>query len=282
MEAIAAAQFGRHKLLHLVRHAQGRHNLEAEKCGDPLTSFEYLDAELSPLGWQQVRNQRKDVCSSGLLKRIEVVITSPMTRALQTGVGIFHGEDQGLGVAKLKSGDEEITTTVNRPRIIAHELCRERLGRFECDKRRSISQYECCFPAVDFSLIENEHDNLWKGGDEIETHEAVRARAMEFTKWLWEREEKEIAVVSHGVYLQQAMIELITNNLCYPLHNDPLSRFKNCEIRSVFIFNESIIGLGSDALVMKSSNCGRMRIPYGKEQDSAKDNASVEELEVTN
>ncbi|KAK9026375.1 hypothetical protein V6N11_039215 [Hibiscus sabdariffa] len=230
MEAIAAAQFGRHKLLHLVRHAQGRHNLEAEKCGDPLTSFEYLDAELSPLGWQQVRNQRKDVCSSGLLKRIEVVITSPMTRALQTGVGIFHGEDQGLGVAKLKSGDEEITTTVNRPRIIAHELCRERLGRFECDKRRSISQYECCFPAVDFSLIENEHDNLWKGGDEIETHEAVRARAMEFTK--------------------------------------------------------CIIGLGSDALVMKSNNCGRMRIPYGKEQvqikDSAKDNASVEELEVTN
>ncbi|GMJ04274.1 hypothetical protein like AT5G64460 [Hibiscus trionum] len=102
MEGIAVAQFGRHKLLHLVRHAQGRHNLEAEKCRDPLTSFEYLDAELSPLGWQQVRDQRKDVCSSGLVKGIEVVISSPMSRTLQITVGIFHGND-------------EEATTVNGP-----------------------------------------------------------------------------------------------------------------------------------------------------------------------
>ncbi|KAE8729160.1 hypothetical protein F3Y22_tig00003840pilonHSYRG00009 [Hibiscus syriacus] len=259
MEAIAAAQFGRRKLFHLVRHAQGKHNLEAEKSRDPLTSFEYLDAELSPLGWQQVRDQRKDVCSSGLLKGIEVVISSPMSRTLQTAVGIFHGED-----------DEEFTT-VDRPPIIAYELCRERLGKFECDKRRSISHYRSRFPACFNVQIENENDILWKGGDEIETHEAVRARAMKFTQWLWEREEKEIAVVSHGVYLQQAMIELVKNNLCYPLHNDPLSR---------------IIGPGSDAFVMKNTNCGRMRTPYEIEQlqikDSAKKNVSVEEVEVTN
>ncbi|XP_039015530.1 phosphoglycerate mutase-like protein 1 [Hibiscus syriacus] len=274
MEGIAAAQFGRRKLIHLVRHAQGKHNLEADKSRDPLTSFEYLDAELSPLGWQQVRDQRKDVCSSGLLKGIEVVISSPMSRTLQTAVGIFHGED------------DEDSTTVHLPPIIAYELCRERLGKFECDKRRSISHYQSRFPAVDFSLIENEDDILWKGGDQIETHEAVRARAMKFTQWLWEREEKEIAVVSHGVYLQQAMIELIKNNLCYPLHNDPLSRFKNCEIRSVFIFSERITGAGSDAFVMKNTNRGRMRIPCEIEQlqikDSAKENVSVEELEVTN
>ncbi|KAE8690395.1 Detected protein of unknown function [Hibiscus syriacus] len=254
MEGIAAAQFGRRKLIHLVRHAQGKHNLEADKSRDPLTSFEYLDAELSPLGWQQVRDQRKDVCSSGLLKGIEVVISSPMSRTLQTAVGIFHGED------------DEDSTTVHLPPIIAYELCRERL----------------CFDVQ----IENEDDILWKGGDQIETHEAVRARAMKFTQWLWEREEKEIAVVSHGVYLQQAMIELIKNNLCYPLHNDPLSRFKNCEIRSVFIFSERITGAGSDAFVMKNTNRGRMRIPCEIEQlqikDSAKENVSVEELEVTN
>ncbi|XP_039000443.1 phosphoglycerate mutase-like protein 1 isoform X2 [Hibiscus syriacus] len=185
MEGIAAANFGRRKLIHLVRHAQGKHNLEAEKSRDPLTSFDYLDAELSPLGWQQVRDQRKDVCSTGLLKGIEVVISSPMSRTLQTAVGIFHGEDG------------EDSTIVCRAPIIAYELCRERLGKFECDKRRSISHYRSCFPAVDFSLIENEDDVLWKGGDQIETHEAVRARAMKFTQ-------------------------------C----------FKNCEIRSVFLFSE--------------------------------------------
>lgn len=106
-----------------VRHAQGVHNLESEKSRDPLTSFEYFDAELSSQGWQQVIDslrlesfiiciiflcrlpeeccnedivkysgspiytslkqvcdQRRYVCASGLLEKIEVVITSPMTR----------------------------------------------------------------------------------------------------------------------------------------------------------------------------------------------------------
>ncbi|MBA0803938.1 hypothetical protein Gohar_014097, partial [Gossypium harknessii] len=136
-----------------VRHAQGRHNLEAEKSRDPLTSFEYFDAELSSLGWQQVYDKRKYVCSSGLLERIEVVISSPMSRTLQTAVGIFHGEDEtSFEVAKVKSVDETSSITFNPPPIIAYELCRER-------------------------LIENEDDILWKAG-EIETHEEVRARAM--------------------------------------------------------------------------------------------------------
>ncbi|KAH1121793.1 hypothetical protein J1N35_004953 [Gossypium stocksii] len=216
MEAIAALHFGRSKRLHLVRHAQGRHNLEAEKSRDPLTSFKYFDAELSSLGWQQVYDKRKHVCSSGLLERIEVVISSPMSRTLQTAVGIFHGEDEtSFAVAKVKSEDETSSITFNPPPIIAYELCRERLGKYECDKRGSISQYRSRF-----HQIENEDDILWKAG-EIETHEEVRARAMRFFQWLWERKEEEIAVVSHGVFLEQAMIQLINNNVCdYPLIKD--------------------------------------------------------------
>ncbi|XWS21361.1 hypothetical protein CRYUN_Cryun30bG0049000 [Craigia yunnanensis] len=292
MDTISAApslyQFGRHKLLHLVRHAQGVHNLESDKSCDPLTSFEFVDAELSPLGWQQVRDQRKEVCASGLLETIEVVITSPMTRTLETAVGIFLGENQpdrldvtSIADANVKSDE---TSTFNGLPIIAYELCRERMGKYECDKRRTISQYRSRFPAVDFSLIENEDDNLWKA-DERETHEAVKERGMKFIKWLWERKENEIAVVSHGVFLQQAMIELINNNECYPLmDDDPRSRFKNCEIRSVIIFYESVLGLGSDSLSTKTNNCGRIRIPYELElqRDSAKDNVSMEELEVIN
>ncbi|KAA3466502.1 phosphoglycerate mutase-like protein 1 [Gossypium australe] len=160
MEAIAALHLGRSKRLHLlcVRHAQGRHNLEAEKSRDPLTSFEYFDAELSSLGWQQVYDKRKHVCSSGLLERVEVVISSPMSRTLQTAVGIFHGEDEtSFEVAKVKSEDETSSITFNPPPIIAYELCRER-------------------------LVENEDDILWKAG-EIETHEEVGARAMKFFQW---------------------------------------------------------------------------------------------------
>ncbi|MBA0877538.1 hypothetical protein Goshw_002642, partial [Gossypium schwendimanii] len=167
MEAIAALHFGRSKRLHLVRHAQGRHNLEAEKSRDPLTSFEYFDAELSSLGWQQVYDKRKHVCSSGLLERIEVVITSPMSRENMNEIKEEASANTGLVF----------------PKLIFHWQ------------------------------IENEDDILWKAG-EIETHEEVRARGMKFFQWLWARKEKEIAVVSHGVFLEQAMIQLINNNVC--------------------------------------------------------------------
>ncbi|XVE60647.1 hypothetical protein DITRI_Ditri05aG0144800 [Diplodiscus trichospermus] len=286
MDTIAAGsslyQLRRRKILHLVRHAQGVHNLDSIRSRDPLTSVEFLDAKLSSLGWQQVRDQRQDVCASGLLERIEVIITSPMTRTLQTAVGIFLGEDQlNRSDENEKSGE---TSIFNHLPIIANELCRERMGGHECDKRRSISQYRSRFPAVDFSLIENEDDILWKA-NERESDEAVIARVMKFIKWLWERKEEEIAVVSHGVFLQKAMIELMRNKKLWPLRDiyDPNIRFKNCEIRSVILFNESVMGLGSDSL--PTNNCGRTRISYGigMQRDSAKDvNVSVEELEVTN
>ncbi|GMI82757.1 hypothetical protein HRI_001945000 [Hibiscus trionum] len=261
MDAIATPplyQFGRPKRIHLVRHALGIHNVEPEKSRDPLTSFEFFDAQLSPPSWQQVLEQRKYVRESGLLDKIELVIVSPMSRTLQTAVGIFGGENQPdrLDVTHVEM-DEISTTFKSRPPIIAYELCRERMGKYECDKRGSISQYRSRFPAVDFSLIENEDDVLWDP-NERETFEAVKARAIKFIKWLWERKEEEIAVVSHGVFLQQAMIQLIENNNRYTLplrghpinlgrnlncfllidDDDPCSRFKNCEFRSVIIAHE--------------------------------------------
>ncbi|PON85748.1 Histidine phosphatase superfamily [Trema orientale] len=44
----------RSKTLHLVRHAQGIHNVASEKNHDALSSYEYFDAHLSPLGWNQI------------------------------------------------------------------------------------------------------------------------------------------------------------------------------------------------------------------------------------
>ncbi|KAL4284767.1 hypothetical protein GQ457_16G016210 [Hibiscus cannabinus] len=214
------------------------HNLESDKSRDPLTSCEFFDAQLSSQGWQQVCHQRKDVCASGLLQGIQLVITSPMSRTLQTAVGIFHDEDQPDRLDVTSFPDEtDQTQAFNRPPIIEFELCRERLGKYECDKRRSTSQYRSRFPAVDFSLIENEEDILWKA-NEREPHEDVLARGIKFINWLWTRKEEEIAVVSHGVFLQEAMIQLINTNKCLPLmEHDPRSRFKNCEIRSIIVFS---------------------------------------------
>ncbi|KAG4194010.1 hypothetical protein ERO13_A06G029900v2 [Gossypium hirsutum] len=273
------------KTLHLVRHAQGMHNLESEKSRDPLTSFEFFDAQLSSQGWQQVRQKRKDVCANGLLKRIELVITSPMSRTLQTAVGIFHGEDQPelSDVTSYEEGNGRISDndqqpTFNRPPIIALEVCRERLGKYECDKRGTISHYRSHFPAVDFSLIENEDDILWEA-NKREPFGDVLARGMKFINWLWTRKETEIAVVSHGVFLQEAF-ELINTNK-YRALKVRAPRFENCEIRSVRISYESVMGLGSDLMQI---GYYEMSIPHGNEvqRDSEKKNVSVEELEVIN
>ncbi|OMO50840.1 Histidine phosphatase superfamily, clade-1 [Corchorus capsularis] len=272
----------RHKLLHMVRHAQGVHNLESDKSRDPVTSSKFFDAQLSSLGWEQVRDQRKTVCENGLFQRIELVITSPLSRTLQTAVGIFHGEEVIADESgKVDVKKDETLTFNNRPPIIVNERCRERLGKYECDKRQSISQYRSRFPAVDFSLIEDEDDILWTA-DEREPRDEVIARGMDFMKWLWGRKEKEIALVSHGVFLQELMIELINSKKCLPLNMEgdiPRSRFKNCEIRSMIISYDSVMGLVSDSFAINNINhCGR--IQYGFEllqRDSAKENVSVED-----
>ncbi|KAK8625839.1 hypothetical protein V6N13_056996 [Hibiscus sabdariffa] len=165
-------QCGPRKLVHLVRHAQGMHNLESDKSRDPLTSCEFFDAQLSSQGWQQVRHQRKDVCASGLLQGIQLVITSPMSSTLQTAVGIFHGEDQQDRLDVTSFPDEtDQTQAFNHPPIIAFELCRERLAFINIDQwYRGIK-------------IENEEDILWKA-NEREPQEDVLARGIKFINWL--------------------------------------------------------------------------------------------------
>ncbi|PNX81287.1 phosphoglycerate mutase-like protein, partial [Trifolium pratense] len=48
----------RSKTIHLVRHAQGIHNVEGDKNYKAYLNPEYFDAHLTPLGWEQVHNLR--------------------------------------------------------------------------------------------------------------------------------------------------------------------------------------------------------------------------------
>ncbi|TYG59739.1 hypothetical protein ES288_D07G009900v1 [Gossypium darwinii] len=149
-------QYLSNKNMH-IRHAHGLHNLESERHRDPLKRIQYADPELSPLGWQQVREQRKDLSASGLLERIELVVTSPLTRTLQTSVGIFGSplKDEKTVGNGYQNGIK--TPIFNHPPIIASELCRER-------------------------LIEREDDILWEA-DERESNESVAAKGIKFIKW---------------------------------------------------------------------------------------------------
>ncbi|KAJ8762443.1 hypothetical protein K2173_007882 [Erythroxylum novogranatense] len=230
----------RTKTLHLVRHAQGIHNVYGEKDSKAYFSEEYFDAHLTPLGWQQVENLRKDVQGCGLHKRIELVITSPLLRTMQTAVGVFGGEDLKDGIeapplmlANVGKSQHPAISSLNCPPIMAVELCRESLNSYPCDRRRSISEYQQMFPAIDFSVIESNADILWKA-DDREKHELVAARGLKFLNWLWTRKEKEIAVVSHATFLKCMLSNF--GKYCHPSLKGELNRiFANCELRSLVL-----------------------------------------------
>nr|KAJ0196535.1 hypothetical protein LSAT_V11C700374870 [Lactuca sativa] len=247
----------RSKTLHLVitqlllqsrvRHAQGVHNVIGDKDYKAYMSHEYFDAELTRLGWQQVENLRKHVHECGLAKKIEVVITSPLLRTMQTAVGVFGGEgytdkvdSMPLMLANVGNSGRSAISSLNCPPILAVELCREHLGVHPCDRRRSVGEYQCLFPAIDFSLIESDEDVLWKA-NERETKEELANRGKSFFNWLWTREEKEIAIVTHSGFLFHTLATF--GNDCHPLVKKEITKhFANCELRSMVIVDKSMLG----------------------------------------
>ncbi|XP_054799007.1 phosphoglycerate mutase-like protein 1 isoform X2 [Prosopis cineraria] len=250
------------KTLHLVRHAQGIHNVAGEKNHEAYLSYDYFDAQLTPLGWKQVDNLRAHVQACGLSKKIELVISSPLLRTMQTAAGVFGGEayTDGIDAPPLMkdnvghSGRAAISS-LNSPPFIAVELCREHLGVHPCDKRRSIHEYRDMFPAINFSLIESDEDILWTP-DSREENAEVAARGLKLLKWLWTRKEKEIAIVSHSGFLFHALSAF--GNDCHPTVKSELCKhFANCELRSVIIVDRGLIG--SD----ESSTNYPGKIPHG-------------------
>ncbi|CAI0464109.1 unnamed protein product [Linum tenue] len=121
----------RTKILHLVRHAQGIHNVEGEKDPSAYFSPDLSDAHLTQLGWRQVAHLRTHIRQSGLHSRIQLVVTSSLLRAMQTAVGVFGGEEYVDGVEKGNSASPAISS-FDSPPFLATELCREHLVCCSC------------------------------------------------------------------------------------------------------------------------------------------------------
>ncbi|KAJ8769030.1 hypothetical protein K2173_024026 [Erythroxylum novogranatense] len=235
------------KTLHLVRHAQGTHNVEGDKSYKAYYSPEYFDAPLTPLGWQQVGHLRNHVHACGLSKRVDLVIVSPLLRTLQTAVGVFGGGDYTdrmdvlpLMVANAGNSGRAAISSLNSPPFLAVEHCREHLGICPCHGRQNVSNYQLLFPAIDFSPIETDEDTLWKAKVR-ETSDELAARGLKFMNWLWTRKEKEIAIVTHSGFLFHTLNTFGSD--CHPLVKKEIcKRFANCELRSMIIVDRSMAG----------------------------------------
>lgn len=107
----------------------------------------------------------------------------------------------------------------------------------------------------------NDEDVLWLP-DVREAHKSVAARGMKFMDWLWTREEKEIAIVTHSVLLQDTL--RMYSKECHPTIRYEMSkRFANCELRSMVLVDTSMLGsAGSPSLNYPGE------IPTGLDQPS--------------
>jgi len=198
---------------------------------------QFFDTKLTNLGLDQA-----EIACRGFNEpdSIQLIIVSPLTRALQTATVIFPGK-----------------------KLIAKEEIRERIGTHPCDKRRSVDVLTPEFPHVDFSELlplspsqhtDNDTDNersLKRSNDDIfwseqrESFDQMERRARDFMRWMANRPEQTLAVVTHNDFLQIIFQSSRIKSVLQ--HNGEASEekmsedsqftapFVNCEIRKTIV-----------------------------------------------
>ncbi|CAM9465379.1 unnamed protein product [Ectocarpus fasciculatus] len=206
---IGVVQRSTAKTVHFLRHAEGTHNEAALKEGRAAFSkIEHLDARLTDLGKEQCATLK--AANHGIEKEAELVVVSPLTRAIQTAMLAI---DQVEGVP-----------------WVALECVRERAGVQPCDRRRCVSELKMEYPNISFDAITDDDDAYFDAqGDERETYDSVAHRGRELFSWLKDRPETNIAVVTHSGFLSSLFNKVV---LSPP---GTAKGFKNCELRSVLL-----------------------------------------------
>ncbi len=176
------------KSIHLIRHGQSVFNaaFDSQTRIDPMI----FDAPLSEIGIGQARSLRSEVQALG----VELVVTSPLTRAIQTTLHAFGPDHAPIRVESLHCERLEHSGDVGRsPQLLRND-----------------------FPYLAFDHLD---DPWWHfdGRDPraifVEPEETRLGRVQVFRDWLKTRPEKTIAVVGHGTFLNR-----LTGH-----------HFKNCE-----------------------------------------------------
>ena len=178
------------KIVHCIRHGQSTFNAHFARAGvDPL----HFDAPLTELGQRQVA----EAAARAARVPYELVVTSPLTRAIQTTLGLF--------------GEHPAAPPIHG-RVPAPGASGEQLRR-RPRRRRCCSQE---FPHLAFGHLEE----VWWHND----GRAGRARASSssrrmssrtgssaFRGWLAARPERLIAVVGHGTFFYHLTGRFLAN-----------------------------------------------------------------------
>lgn len=174
----------------IVRHAESVHNVTKD--------FSQLDPPLTALGVEQASSISKKLLSA---ENIATIISSPLRRALQTTLAGFSAvldkqyfdksSGQGIDGGARLSLDPDLQERSDLP----------------CDTGSSASELAKAFPGLSFGDLGEEW--LMKSGRYAPNDDAVRERAERVRKSLFEtakrlenKEQKDIVVVTHGVFMK--------------------------------------------------------------------------------
>lgn len=208
--------------IYFIRHGQSKHNEYQGSIFTWLTCrcwcccpFPFRDARLTTKGISQVEQLRKKLISdeySGLLDDIDVVFTSPLSRACET-TKAFH-----------ENKDKDAKTFIVEPLLA--ELCKH-----PCDEGSEAEDLKKLFTWLDFTSIPKQwwgkgpkekesdfHKRINKFIDLIKDHENVKNK-----KW------KVICVVGHSTFIRTITGRPKLNNCCIsgPHYLDDLKHITN-------------------------------------------------------
>ena len=243
------------KRVMLVRHGEGHHNVwrrvehaagrtpHAKRTNMDQVPSNLHDPLLTESGEKEVAAtsvSRSAGLSAGTTRAIELAITSPQRRAVQTCLAVFQ---------------TDIASKSHPPPIIAHELCREQFRGLDpsiYDSRKPRDELAAAFPSVDFQSFVLPADGeigdpIWWacgsvfGGCEGGAHEAAMVEnAYGFLCWLMSRPEKCIGVATHSLFLLALYHGCLTPSANGggggdgPRHDGP-QVFSTAELRDVII-----------------------------------------------
>ena len=226
------------KELIIVRHGQAQHNPRAEVAkasGCSMEEFialmredDVLDAALTPEGREQAQTAR---LPPKLATSIQLVVSSSLSRALETADHVHPPPP---------SSPQHVR--------VCHEHFREVNGDMLNAKRRNKSELARSFPGWDFGELDHEEDALWT--PVMEDLGAAAERGYLGFKWLLERPEDNILLVSHGGILRYTMTDhplvVLRDERSQPHNgNKPVqSRFDNCEMRRYRLCWDDEVGDG--------------------------------------
>ncbi|CAF0776876.1 unnamed protein product [Adineta steineri] len=163
------------KTLFLIRHGQSLANRDYDE------SSAYRDAGLTEQGIAQARALQKELDAL----QLDLVVVSPLTRALQTCQNALPPSYSG-------------------PILVLSEIAEICSSYYSCGQKRSIVQPK--FPNT-FDWTNIPMDGIWwwqyDQKRQSETDGYTRERMQKFRNFIQERPEQRIAVFAHGDYLYE-------------------------------------------------------------------------------